>query len=356
MQYELAATTATDPVRKAELNASAARHFIEANEKGRADRALSDVRDAFRDGSIKEETLLEGLLAVAVFQKDIDNELALMERIVELCPNDFDRRFSLAFKHAENNNEELGLYHYIKIPIRERDAAAWNNLGVSLDHFKIPGKAVNAFKQSEEKGNSLAMANLGFKSLTAGLVTEAKIYCEKALGIENYHKNVGQLLAQITELPDEETKKQAEVVDKAKLKADYYERFGHALTLPTPTTLDGIWTGPECSLKLESSDKRLIMTGQFQTEINSLLRALGGGEGRHTYSVKYSGQFEGGAIKAELTKKLVSGLSTSLLDGVPTKVLMYFDSKNDEIRVVENPSSVTPRFYSLNRAIVVVPA
>jgi hypothetical protein len=72
------------------------------------------------------------------------------------------------------------------------------------------------------------------------------------LGIENYHKNVGQLLAQITELPDEETKKQAEVVDKAKLKADYYERFGHALTLPTPTTLDGIWTGPECSLKLES--------------------------------------------------------------------------------------------------------
>src|SRR5882757_9181428 len=103
--------------------------------------------------------------------------------------------------------------------------------------------------------------------------------------IPNYHKNVGPLLAQITELPDDENKKEAEVIDKAKPKASFYERFGHALTLPTPTTIDGFWTGPDCPLKMETKGQDLILTGKFQTEVNNMLRALGGGAGRQTYKV-----------------------------------------------------------------------
>ena len=98
------------------------------------------------------------------------------------------------------------------------------------------------------------------------------------------------------------------------------------------------------------------MTGQFQTTANGLLRALGGGDGRQTYNVRYSGRFEGCAIQAELSKKPVSGLSMSLLDDIPTKVLMYFDLTNNEIRVGENLSSAAPKFYSLRRAISAVPA
>jgi hypothetical protein len=232
---------------------------------------------------------------------------------------------------------------------------AWNNLGVSFDHFKMPGKAVDAFEQSDVKGNSLAMANLGFKALRAGFTAEAKSYCDKALAIENYHKNVGQLLAQITELPDDEAKKREEVMAKAKPKADFYEKFGHALTLPTATTLDGFWTGPECMLKVESDGDSLTITGQFQTGTNSLLQAIGGGDGRRTYDVRYSGQLEGCAIQAEISKKPTNGLST-LLDGIPTKVLMYFDSTNSDIRVVENPSSMAPKFYSFMRATSAISA
>src|SRR6202521_367143 len=67
------------------------------------------------------------------------------------------------------------------IPSEERKQMTWNNLGVVLDHFGLLGMAVQAYRKSEDMGETLAMSNLAQKFIFAGFVREAQEQCDKAL-------------------------------------------------------------------------------------------------------------------------------------------------------------------------------
>jgi hypothetical protein len=81
--------------------------------------------------------------------------------MIELEPDNIQERFSLAYDHSHNSNNDLALYHYTRIPREQRDGTTWNNIGAALSEFAMPGKAVNAYKKAEAADDTLGMANLG---------------------------------------------------------------------------------------------------------------------------------------------------------------------------------------------------
>ena len=88
----------------------------------------------------------------------------------------------------------MALHHYLAIPSQMRQAMTWNNLGVSFEHFELPGKSVLSFRKSAEMGETLAMANLGRKFISSGFVAEAQEQCNSAIEQGQYHKNIGNLV------------------------------------------------------------------------------------------------------------------------------------------------------------------
>ena len=142
----------------------------------------------------------------------------IMERIVEVNPSNISARFSLAYKHSMYENEDLALYHYLRIPSNERNAMTWNNLGVVFDKLSLPAKSVTAYRRARDMGETLAMSNLALKFKSVGFLSEAQEQCDEALAIEGYHRNIGHTLSGLKDLPDDEDKKKSDALKKAKPK------------------------------------------------------------------------------------------------------------------------------------------
>jgi hypothetical protein len=90
---------------------------------------------------------------------DKDLSIPILERILEITPDDNSTRFSLAYKYSDRNND-LSLFHYLRIPEHERKSMAWNNLGVVFRQLDLPAKSVEAYRKAEEMGGTLAMSNI----------------------------------------------------------------------------------------------------------------------------------------------------------------------------------------------------
>jgi tetratricopeptide (TPR) repeat protein len=136
---------------------------------------------------------------LAQIEKDDALELAALERLCDFRPADTSLRFQLGYKHSQSDNPDMAFLHYMKIPVLGRNAITWNNLGVSYAHFHMPVKSINAFKRSEEDGETLAMSNIGTKLLNSGFLEEAQERATKALQIQNYHANINDLLKRLRE-------------------------------------------------------------------------------------------------------------------------------------------------------------
>jgi tetratricopeptide (TPR) repeat protein len=221
-EFEVAADKTESMEEKARLWGFAAVEYVTEEKLHEASIIVDKLRQALHSGGIDEVQFLKTLRRPLEVTKDQDLLIAISERLVDLSPDDFETRFSLAYMHSEAGNDDLSLNHYLKVPSSERGAMHWNNLGVQFDHFRLPGKAVQAFRKSEEMNETLAMANLGYKMLKVGLLSEAQAVCEKALAIKDNHKNVGQLLVKLKNVPAEEDAS-LEVIEKSKLKIDFIE-------------------------------------------------------------------------------------------------------------------------------------
>src|SRR5262249_18403863 len=190
--------------------------------------------------------------------------IAIMERTAELQPDNDDIRFSLAYKHSERGNNDLALFHYLKIREAERQPTTWNNLGVAFEQTGLPGKAVSAYRESERLGETLAMSNLAQKFLSAGFLSEAQQECEKGLRVENFHKNVASTLAELRGVPDEEDKRLTETLEKAKPTSDFYRLFGRAISRLEPTEMAPRWKGPEFELAVKLTGSEFEAVGSYE--------------------------------------------------------------------------------------------
>ena len=160
-------------------------------------------------------------------------------------------------------------------------------------------------------------------------------------------------------MPDKEDKKEAELLEKAKPKSDFYEQFGRAASRPDPSGLAERWEGPNCVLDVTLHGRAFGAVGSYERPSSGLFGSalLGGstssGKASVRFRVEYSGTLRGRAIEAHVTrsredatarKSTILGSSTDEI-----KVLMVLTDDESELRVMESPSGSDPRFYTLKR-------
>jgi Tfp pilus assembly protein PilF len=361
--YETAARKAVDTKEFLRLMGRAAVGYVRAELRENSSAIIRQMKARVESDGNGELEILRALRGLSKLEKEDNENLAIMERIVEVDPSDVDTRFSLAYKHSECGNNDLALYHYLKIPTLDRSSTTWNNLGVTFDQFSLPAKSVESYRRAEKLDGTLAMSNLAQKFISEGFLPEAKKQCDDALMIEDYHKNIESTLARLKELPDKENEKEAELLEKAKPKSDFYKQFGRAVSRADPNELTGRWEGPDCVLDVKSRDEEFRTAGTYERHSSGLLGLYASGVGGSTSSdntpvrfrVEYSGTLRGRAIEARVTRKqegampIASTLLGSSTD--ETRVLMFVTSHENELRVMETSPGNGSRFYSLRRQV-----
>jgi hypothetical protein len=331
----------------------AAAQYAREGKATSASTIIVKMRQSLLSGEIDESQFLNAINDFADVTKNKDLLIAISERLVDLSPDDFRTRFALAYMHSEVGNDDVSLNHYLKIPPSERGRLDWNNLGAAFDHFKLPIKSVHAYRKSEEMGETLAMANLGFKMLRVGLLSEARAICEKAIAIKDYHKNVGQLVVRLSDVSPEEDKTLEEVIEKSRSKVEFFRCFGRAVSLAEPKNIEGDWLSPQCVMNVTMANGKIELSGSFERDANPLGMAAGMLSMRHTvrHGVEYKGILDGRAIMASVNRSEEGGYAAASLlsssgDG---KTLMYVSDDETEINVIENPSGTFPKMFVMKR-------
>ena len=353
--YETAAAVAGDSGESVRLMGQAAAAYFRNGQTVAAHNLLCEMRGAVAATGTGEPQLLRALRTIAEANNDAETEIALLERLNEIDPSDISSRFSLAYKHSEHGNNDLCLYHYSKIPARERSSSTWNNLGVVRDQLSMPVRSVSAYRRAEEMGETLVMSNLALKFLGAGFLKEAEQECDAALAKPYYHKNIPSTLMRLKAAPDAEEKTEKEKLKDAEPKSEFYRQLGRAIASPQPDSLEAQWQGPDCELQVSVASDKFEATGSYERQSNTLATALTSLFKSPTeperYRVNYHGTIRGRAIQARVTRiregdppKQTSLLSASEQE---PRVLMLIADDEAEIRAMEIPQSGKPRFYAL---------
>jgi hypothetical protein len=351
--YEEAAANSDKESDKLQYLASAAFYYAEAGQWKRSHEIAEALKLNASNNLDAQYNLLAHLRDLARAEKNDILELAIMEQMVDLRPSDSSMRFALAYKHSQFGNSDMALHHYLRIPIFERDATTWNNLGVAYDSFDMPINAVSAYRASENENDTLAMCNLGFKLLGSGFLPEAQAEGDRSVAIKPHHENVPVLLKRLNEVSEEEKNKLTKTLENTKQKATFYRMLGECVLKSTPTKIAANWTSPEYALEAQMDGRSVRFFGTRQRPANALAGLLSGGLASHvvyTERIEYSGQVRGRAIFGQV-KRVTDGQTPTLLAlDNDVKTVMAFNEDHSEILVMEGPDSLHPRFYNLTRS------
>jgi hypothetical protein len=199
------------------------------------------------------------------------------------------------------------------------------------------------------------MSNLARKLIKAGFLKEAHEVCNRALQTENYHKNVGSMIQQIKSVPEEEEKKEEELLGRATPVSEFYRNFGRAAVRTEILEHAGRWRGPDCELEMTISRGTFLAEGEYEVTrglgLGTLLSPPSPPE-TDKYRVKYSGRLYGHTIKCDVIREEVRKppVFLTLLSQTreATHALMVVSDSLNEIRVYERRSSKEPLFYTLS--------
>jgi tetratricopeptide (TPR) repeat protein len=235
-----------------------------------------------------QRELLSTLRDLAESEKNDELEVAVTEQMVELNPGDASARFSLAFKHSQIGNNDMALYHYLKIPVSKRRPLTWNNVGAAYDEFGLRTKAVEAYRLSAEENETLAMANIGFKLLHLGFLHEAQQQADNAISIKPHHKNVADLVKRLSEIEDEEAAKLNEILEKVKAKAAFYRKIGAGILATSPRNIAAKWNSPDGILEAKLNGATVQFSGVFERSnpFAGILSQMGAVSNKSIYRVK----------------------------------------------------------------------
>jgi tetratricopeptide (TPR) repeat protein len=358
--FERAAGEAGDIHEELKLLGEAALAYQKAKDANASFTVITQMRYKCADASHGEIDVLLAIRKLAEITEDDEISIGTMERQLELNPDDIDTRFAIAYKYSEQGNDALAAMHYARIAYAERTAVTWNNLGVAFARMGMQAKSVDAYRKSEEMGETLAMSNLANKLIENGFLSEAQKICEEALRLKDVNKNIGSTLGRIKEVPEEEEKKKSEELEKVRPISEFYKAFGRAVVMPMPKMLAARWQGPDCILDLTLSGAVFYATGTFERSSGGGLLAAGifGGGGVSgkpslaRYRVEYKGIARGQAIVASVVReKEDEQAKANTLLGIVGEdrltVLMLLSVDGSEIVVYEKEKTGGPRFYCL---------
>lgn len=361
-QFEMAAEKAKNTPEELELYGKAATSFVQGGREPEANAIIAKMKSLLSIGNDGEAILIKTLCGMAEITDDNDTYLGLMERLLQVRPDDTEARFSIAYKYSEINQDELSLFHYLKIPDVQRGSGTWNNLGVGFENCDLVSKSVKAYRKAEELNETLAMANLAQKLIKAGFLEEADETCQQALKVKDYHKKVINAISRIKDIPEEEKAKEKIIVDRAKPLSEFYRDYGRAVLQSNVDKHEGRWQDVNCELDLSIKDNWLVAEGTYEEEQQSwglynAMRmqtpAIGTATKKKRYHVKYEGKVFGRAVKAVFTNTPVEeAIVKATLLGVAetmSDVLMILSESLQEIKVLKKGAESDLKFYSLKR-------
>jgi hypothetical protein len=355
-QFIIAAELTGDKNEKLKRIGNAVLAFVRAGRKERIAEFTKQMKDLAPEVEDGESILNRTLRQIKDIEDNKDLLFGLLERFLQLHPDDVKSRFALAHGYSEEDQNELSLFHYLKIPDRERGGGTWNNLGVQFDSCGLVSKSVDAYRKGEEFGETLAMSNLAHKLIGAGFVKEADEICKRALQITDYHKNIGHAIQRIKSVPEEEDDKQTVALDKAIPISEFYRDYGRAAAQSEILEQEGRWSSPDCELDVIIKEGSFSAVGEYEVKPSPLLMGMLGQPPPQPdkYRIRYGGEIYGCTIKGNVTREEIrkpSVIPTLLTEKKDeTKVLMVASEDLSEIRVYEKGASKKgPRFYKLNR-------
>jgi hypothetical protein len=181
--------------------------------------------------------------------------------------------------------------------------------------------------------------------------------CDEALEIENYVKNVPELLQRLNEVGDEETKKLDDALEQVKAKAAFFRKLGEAALKPTPTEIAKEWNSSFGAIRAKIEGDMVRIEGAQERTENPFAGILSQpgisglvAEKKVMHRIEYLGRLRGNAILGEV-KLSRDGETPSLLAGAlgNSNVVMFFNADHTELSVMENPQSSAPTFYNITR-------
>lgn len=308
-----------------------------------------------------EIIILTEMARISWLRKEDENYLAFLEGVLDEKPNDHDNRFSLAYKYSELGDKSYALYHYKILTEQNPTEGVWNNMGAAQYDLKLLGKGIQAFRDSEKLGGTLAMGNIAFSFINAGFIEEAQEICGRAVKIPDFDALVASAISRIKEVRTEEDKKLREIFENIKPRRSFYVKYAHACTKKSLPELSGTWRGPDCDLNVILKGNNFEATGSYEETRRgsglSLQNALLGKIPPLTpptkviVSVRYSGDSIGYGIPYKLEFQEKEGVY-NILTGFPKEKkegLMVISDGLDEIDVYEKGVGGTDKYYSLKK-------
>ncbi|HSI42829.1 MAG TPA: tetratricopeptide repeat protein [Methylotenera sp.] len=357
LYYEQSASLVPETRQKLLALFNSLKFLLKVGKREKALLVFNQMKTLYKSGT--EETLV--LTASQNIAKELqydDIMIAAMERQLDIDPSDSEIRFSLAYKYSEIGCDDLAAMHYSKIPFFERHGAAWNNLGNSFNILKLPAKAVEAFRESEKKGESYAIANLANQFIDSGFLIEAKTILDSAKSLAEHTNNVERALIRLNEVTEAENKSEAEIFTEAQAVSDFYKELGKSSLLTLNPPLESYWQGPDCILKMVVNNLNITLSGTYErTGLGAVALAIlgtyptAGPRPSIKYVIEYEGFFHGKSIVGKVARQKVDEpkKTSSLLDDDrdAVKVLMVMDDANGKINVLEIAKNVKPKKYEL---------
>lgn len=343
---------------KAQLASDAIIQFHKAKNQSRLESTLAELRSLSITDPSLESILTRSMQSIVEAEIDEPFTIALLERHLELNPDDYDARFQLAFKQSSAGNEAISLYHYYKISSGERSSMAWNNIGATAEQLGLPARSVAAFTRAAEMDETIAMSNLGFQLLNIGFVELAREQCRNALKHPKPHPNVGALIAALASVEESEQLRLDGILDGVKTQVMYLQKIGQAATREMPKRIPEKWQGPDCALRLTRHGSKIVLTGEYEREGNLLSSLMGTSLGllgstvpravsKTRHSVSYTGQMRGMAVIGEVKH---SREGEALLSSAGKKeVFMIFGDNLNEITIFEKSDSKEPSIRVIRR-------
>ncbi|MEK7647025.1 MAG: hypothetical protein AAB378_01450 [Patescibacteria group bacterium] len=182
------------------------------NEKDKSIEVLIKGLSRVKDNESRVKIYVE-LADIYEKEKDYENRAFVIDKALELKPNDSDLLFKAGYSYSQSKYEELSLLHYKNArQINPNNENVQNNLGVQYESLSMPIKSISSYKEAEKLNETLASANLAYRLMDAGFANEAMEKLNKAKIQNEPHPNVG---AAISDLPkrkekEEETEQRCE--------------------------------------------------------------------------------------------------------------------------------------------------
>jgi tetratricopeptide (TPR) repeat protein len=126
---------------------------------------------------------------------DIDRGFALYELAIQFAPADVSLRFDVAYAYSEKDAPAIALLHYHNLLQRNSEhLGGLNNFAVAASDLGLESIAIEYYRRAEDLGYTLATANLAWRLINAGFVTDARAKLEPKVCLPGVHPNVLEAL------------------------------------------------------------------------------------------------------------------------------------------------------------------